>query len=189
MQGAQCLPARHHTFQLSFIEFEGVSDGESIKRLLSQIKPRQLILIHGSSDATHHLADYAKANGMRRVCAHVLCAGIAPDRVFTPRVGDVVDATIESHIYQVTLSDSLMCSLLFQPVKDAELSWIDAKITIHKPDAIADQSPVDAGALPAQPEEMQVCRQQHAHVHACTCCRCHWICYPAPASRRTRPSS
>jgi hypothetical protein len=94
-----------------------------------------------------------------------LCAGIASDRVFTPRVGDVVDATIESHIYQVTLSDSLMCSLLFQPVKDAELSWIDAKIAINKPDAVADEPPLDAGALSAQPEEMQV----NARAVMCTC--------------------
>lgn len=89
--------------QVAFIDFEGRSDGESVKKILSQIKPKQLILVHGSAAATRHLAQYCEQT-----------PGIVQGRVFTPRLGEIVDATIESHIFQVTLSDALMSSLLFQ---------------------------------------------------------------------------
>ena len=44
--------------QLAYIEFEGVSDGESVRRLLTQIKPKQLIVVHGSTEGTKYLTDY-----------------------------------------------------------------------------------------------------------------------------------
>ncbi|KHN82608.1 putative cleavage and polyadenylation specificity factor subunit 2 [Toxocara canis] len=106
--------------KVEFIDFEGRSDGESIKKILSQIKPKQLIIVHGSAAATRHLAQYAAESG----CVQ--------GKIFTPRLGEIVDATIESHIYQVTLSDALMSSLIFQTVKDAELSWLDARISKRK---------------------------------------------------------
>ncbi|VDK80265.1 unnamed protein product, partial [Onchocerca ochengi] len=87
--------------KVDFIDFEGRSDGESAKKILSQIKPKQLIIVHGSSAATRHLAQYAQQNN------------IVHGKIFTPRLGEFVDATIESHIYQVTLSDAVMSSLIF----------------------------------------------------------------------------
>ena len=43
-----------------FIDFEGRSDGESVKRIISQMRPRQLILVHGTVEATKTLADYCR---------------------------------------------------------------------------------------------------------------------------------
>ena len=43
-----------------FIDFEGRSDGESVKRIISQMRPRQLILVHGTVEATKSLADYCR---------------------------------------------------------------------------------------------------------------------------------
>lgn len=105
---------------VEFIDFEGRTDGESLKKILSQIKPKQLIIVHGSPTATRHLAQWAQQNG------------VVQGKIFTPRLGEIVDATIESHIYQVTLSDAVMSSLIFQTVKDAELSWLDAKLVRRK---------------------------------------------------------
>lgn len=51
---------------------------------------------------------------------------IVQDRIFTPRIGDCVDATLETQIYHVKLKDELVSSLKFQKIKDYELSWIDA---------------------------------------------------------------
>ncbi|KAL3098020.1 hypothetical protein niasHT_027565 [Heterodera trifolii] len=102
--------------KVEFIDFEGRSDGESIKKLLSQIKPKQLVIVHGTAAATRHLAQYCQEQQ------------IVQGKIFTPSLGEVIDATIESHIFQVTLSDQLMSSLLFQTVKEAELSWLDARI-------------------------------------------------------------
>lgn len=86
------------------------------------IKPKQLVLVHGTPEATKYLADYCKNT-----------SGVVQGRVFCPALFDSLDATIESHIYQVTLTDVLMSSLEFQQVKDAELSWVDARMILRKP--------------------------------------------------------
>lgn len=76
---------------------------ESTKKLISQIRPKQIVLVHGSEQSTEVLAEHYRQSG-------------DVDKVFTPKPGDSVDLTIESHIYQVILSDPLMSSLAFQPV-------------------------------------------------------------------------
>ncbi|VDM53348.1 unnamed protein product [Angiostrongylus costaricensis] len=75
---------------VEYIEFEGRSDGESTKKLIAQMKPKQLILVHGSAQATRHLG-----------------------HIFTPSIGEVVDATVASHIYRILLNDELFDSLEF----------------------------------------------------------------------------
>ncbi|CAI4229272.1 unnamed protein product [Auanema sp. JU1783] len=101
---------------IAFIDFEGRSDSQSVKKILAQIRPKQLIIVHGSNEDTRTLAQYAHDND------------IVQGKIFTPRLGEIVDATVESHIFQVSLSDALMNQLFFQTVREADLSWIDAKI-------------------------------------------------------------
>ncbi|XP_022083164.1 cleavage and polyadenylation specificity factor subunit 2-like [Acanthaster planci] len=105
---------------VNFIDFEGRSDGESIKKLISQVKPRQLIIVHGSEEATQHLAEYCRLQ-------------LAGTKVFTPSINETMDATMESHIYQVRLKDSLVSSLEFSKAKDAELAWIDGQLDLPTP--------------------------------------------------------
>ena len=51
------------------------------------------------------------------------------NKAFIARKGETIDATIESHIYQVRLKDSLLSSLVFGKARDAEVTWIDAQLT------------------------------------------------------------
>lgn len=102
---------------LVYIDFEGRSDGESIKRIVSIVKPRQLVLIHGNSDATSSLAEYCRKNNDMEV-----------KKVYTPCTGETVDATRESHIYQVKLRDSLVSALQFSQTRDAEIAWVDGQL-------------------------------------------------------------
>lgn len=48
------------------------------------------IIIHGTTEATKHLSDFAGKT-----------LGISKDKIFSPGIGECVDATTESHIYQV----------------------------------------------------------------------------------------
>lgn len=110
---------------VQYIDFEGRTDGESMRKILAQIKPRQLVLIHGTAEATDSLADFCRST-----------SGMVQGKVFTPKVGELVDATTESHIFQVKLKDYLVSSLEFSKAKDAELAWINGLIEIQdsKPD-------------------------------------------------------
>lgn len=93
--------------QITFIDFEGRSDGESVQKIVSQIRPRRVIIVRGSPDSTAAL------------CASVAKATDA--KIFVPNKLEVVDATTESHIYQIRLTDQLLSSLDFQKGKDAEV--------------------------------------------------------------------
>ncbi|XP_053394070.1 cleavage and polyadenylation specificity factor subunit 2-like [Mercenaria mercenaria] len=114
---------------IQYIDFEGRTDGESMRKILNQIKPRQLILVHGSEEATQSLAEYCRNT-----------PGMIQGNVFTPNVGETVDATTESHIFQVKLKDYVVTALEFSKAKDAELAWIDGCVdtTISKDDVDVD---------------------------------------------------
>eukprot|EP00116_Pleurobrachia_bachei_P003319 sb/3463581/ len=117
----KCVTSRIKTqvnCRVKFIDFEGRSDGESIKRILSAVlKPRQMIIIHGTPDSSRHLAEF---------CSKSKDMGVS--HIFVPGVGETVNATSERHIYQVKLKDALVTAAKFSRAKDAELAWIDAVI-------------------------------------------------------------
>lgn len=73
---------------VTYIDFEGRSDGESLQKILAQLKPRRVVLVRGSKKDTEILAQQAQSAGAR---------------VFTPARGETLDATTETHIYQVKL--------------------------------------------------------------------------------------
>lgn len=103
--------------KITFIDFEGRSDSDSLKQIVSSIKPRRLILVKGSPEATEAIVSHCSK--MKEFL----------DKVLTPKIGDVVDATTESHIYQVRLLDSLVSSLSFKQAKSGEqLAWIQGVI-------------------------------------------------------------
>lgn len=72
---------------VQFIDFEGRSDGESLLKILSQLRPRRVIVVRGTPDNVNLIAKH--------------CSQSIGARVFTPNKGDIIDATTENHIYQV----------------------------------------------------------------------------------------
>lgn len=117
--------------QVQFIDFEGRSDGESLLKILSQLRPRRVVVVRGSPQ------------NIDLVSKH--CAESIGARVFAPKKGDIVDATTETHIYQVRLTEALVSQLCFQKGKDAEVAWIDSEIIIRNKqvDAIENSNEMD----------------------------------------------
>lgn len=104
--------------RVSYIDYEGRSDGDSIKKIINQMKPRQLVIVHGSPEASLDLADS--------------CRAFSKDlKVYTPKLQETIDATSETHIYQVRLKDSLVSSLHFCKARDTELAWIDGVLDMR----------------------------------------------------------
>uniref|UniRef100_A0A7E4UVQ9 Cleavage and polyadenylation specificity factor subunit 2 n=1 Tax=Panagrellus redivivus TaxID=6233 RepID=A0A7E4UVQ9_PANRE len=104
-----------------FIDFEGRCDAESVKKLLDVRKPRKLVLVHGTKEATKHLAKFCIDNN------------VVQDQVFTPRLNESIDATVESRIIQVKLSENLMKFLKFNKIRDVDVCWINAKLVRRDP--------------------------------------------------------
>ncbi len=103
--------------QVQFIDFEGRSDGESLLKILSQLRPRRVVVVRGNEANTQHMIKHCERN--------------IGARVFSPANGDTIDATTENHIYQVRLTEALLSQLEFQKGKDAEIAWIDGQIRVR----------------------------------------------------------
>ncbi|XP_011500980.1 PREDICTED: probable cleavage and polyadenylation specificity factor subunit 2 [Ceratosolen solmsi marchali] len=103
---------------VTYIDFEGRSDGESLQKILAQLRPRRIVLVRGSPKDTELLAQQAQNVGAR---------------VFIPARGETLDATTETHIYQVRLTDALVTGLNFSRGKgDSEVAWVDALVTARE---------------------------------------------------------
>merc|ERR1712025_114566 len=110
------------TFQINcgiqYIDFEGRTDGESIMKLTSQLNPRIIILVRGSDE---------NISAMKNFCKDIIPG---ENMIFTPKNGEIVDATTERYIFQVKLRDSLFSSLSFSQAKEGHLAWVDGMITL-----------------------------------------------------------
>jgi len=108
---------------IQYIDFEGRSDGESIRKLIESMKPKRTIVVRGSPESCQALYSFCLSTGKSTD------SSISDNKAFIARRGETIDATIESHIYQVRLKDSLLSSLKFGKTRDAEVAWIDARLT------------------------------------------------------------
>ncbi|KAK9693101.1 hypothetical protein K7432_014071 [Basidiobolus ranarum] len=126
----------HMTSKVVYIDLEGLSDGRSIKTILPQVNPRKLILIHGTEEATEDLMNS---------CLQI---DEMTKEIFAPKVGEMVNVSSATNIYQVKLTDSLVSSLNFSKLDDYELAHITGKI--HYPD---DSSTPTLDILPIEEQQ------------------------------------
>ncbi|KAJ8973068.1 hypothetical protein NQ317_004405 [Molorchus minor] len=128
--------------QVQYIDFEGRSDGESLMKILSQLRPRRVIVVHGTPESTAVIQKHCSEN--------------IQARVFTPNKGEIVDATSETHIYQVRLTDALVSQLNFQKAKDAEVAWVNAQIVIRENQADAKRMNIDDEPMEVEDEDQKI---------------------------------
>ncbi len=101
------------------INFEGRSDGDSIMKVVNAMKPRRAIIVRGREDACKALAELVKREA----------AGGNGQVAFIPRIGETVDATTESHIYQVRLPEAHLAKLHFSRAREGLVAWVDGQIS------------------------------------------------------------
>ncbi|KAJ1694426.1 hypothetical protein LUZ63_011124 [Rhynchospora breviuscula] len=97
---------------LLYMDFEGRSDGRSVKSIISHVAPLKLVLVHGSAEATEHL----KMHCAKHVCPHV----------YAPQIEETIDVTSDLCAYKVQLSEKLMSNVLFRKMVENEISWMDS---------------------------------------------------------------
>ncbi|KAI8820645.1 beta-lactamase-like protein [Fimicolochytrium jonesii] len=99
-----------------YIDFEGRSDGRSIKNILPQVAPRKLILVRGSEESTQNLESYC------------LEAENLTNDVYSPHVGECINVSAATNIYQVRLTDSLVSSLKMTELADYQLAYVSGLV-------------------------------------------------------------
>eukprot|EP00026_Physarum_polycephalum_P004310 Phypoly_transcript_04328.p1 GENE.Phypoly_transcript_04328~~Phypoly_transcript_04328.p1 ORF type:complete len:736 (+),score=97.57 Phypoly_transcript_04328:38-2209(+) len=102
---------------IKYIDFEGRSDGRSIKAILTHVAPRKLILVRGSQAAIDHLVQHAELT-LKHTCKSVV----------VPNVAECVDLTSDTSIFKLRLKDTLLDNLDFAQVGDYELAYVDGRL-------------------------------------------------------------
>lgn len=109
--------------RVTYIDYEGRSDGDSIKKIINQMKPRQLVIVHGPPEASQDLAECCRAFGGKDI------------KVYMPKLHETVDATSETHIYQVRCWDLLLVCTITENCSRAvvgRLSYLTLKFLVEQ---------------------------------------------------------
>jgi cleavage and polyadenylation specificity factor subunit 2 len=119
--------------QISFVDFSGLHDRRTIQNIIPLVKPRKLILVGGEAAETNELAE---------ICRAALNAGLEAANaidVFTPVVGMVIDASVDTNAWTVKLSRTMVRNLHWQNVRGMGVVAITGRLA--------------AASLDAQPKE------------------------------------
>ncbi len=102
----------HIKSTIRYIDFEGLSDGKSIKAILQHVAPKKMILINGDEDTTTYLLDFMRS------------LSDVPDTIQAPDVGETIHVSTATNIYQCKLDESLFNGLVFQKYDEYEVAYL-----------------------------------------------------------------
>jgi hypothetical protein len=104
-----------------FINFEGRADGKALKEILSYVKPRKLVLVHGSDANKSHLQGYVERSITD--CKQVL----------VPPKGQIVDISADRSVFAVRFGDAFERMLQWQELKhNYHVAWFDGDIRLDE---------------------------------------------------------
>lgn len=86
------------------VDFDGLADGRAIRNCLGNVKPRKLILVHGTETTTAELKKFVESS-------IPLC-----EAVFTPNVMECIDIESDTNVYKLAVKESLYTSAVFRKV-------------------------------------------------------------------------
>ncbi|KAF5985744.1 hypothetical protein FBULB1_2748 [Fusarium bulbicola] len=113
--------------RIAFVDFSGLHDKRSLDMLIPLIQPRKLILVGGERDETLSLAEDCR----RALGGDSGNAGAGSERsvdVFTPEVGVVVDASVDTNAWVVKLADPLVRKIKWQNVRGLGIVTITGQL-------------------------------------------------------------
>ncbi|KAI9816611.1 MAG: hypothetical protein M1827_001744 [Pycnora praestabilis] len=113
------------SLKIAFVDFAGLHDKRSLQMLIPLIQPRKLILVGGTRDETTSLAEACRTLLGAKVGGSA--DGIAID-VFTPVIGRMVDASVDTNAWLVKLSESLVKKLQWQNVRGLGVVTITGRL-------------------------------------------------------------
>jgi len=120
--------------RLMFVDFAGLTDGESLKRLVKQMEPRRVVIVKGRKEETEELR--------RFVVESVFSSGLLQgggengdpadplQDVVCPAVRQVVDITTNTPVQDVVLRDALVGGLDWVDINNSAVAHMEA--VLHK---------------------------------------------------------
>ncbi|KAJ4375126.1 hypothetical protein N0V83_002210 [Neocucurbitaria cava] len=125
--------------RIAFVDFSGLHDRRTIQQLLPLIKPRKLIFVGGEEIETTELAD------LIRESLNVNTDSANAIDVFTPTIGMMIDASVDTNAWSVKLSRSMVRNLRWQNVRGMGVVAITGRLAAASLD-----SPPEVEETPAK---------------------------------------
>ena len=116
--------------RLAFVDFAGIHDQRSLQMLIPLINPRKLILIGGTEVETSSLAHDCK--DLLSVKDHDTGEPAAVD-IFMPKVGDTVNASVDTNAWVVKLTRDLVKRLHWQNVRSIGVVTLTGQLKGEQP--------------------------------------------------------
>lgn len=105
--------------RIAYVDFAGLAERRDLLMLVPLIRPRKLVFIGGASADEDGVAGETVA-ALAEECRRLLGGGQGEGQkaeVFAPRVGERVDASVDTHAWTVKLGRGLVRRLVWQEVK------------------------------------------------------------------------
>lgn len=120
--------------QIHFLDSSGLSDGDSLKRLIKEVEPRHATLVAGTEQETMHLKQYLLGNLYSATSKMAGkghdCNVPDPDSVVSsPTLMETVDITSHSSVFELELKDSLVSGLDWNRIGSSGIAFVDAMIS------------------------------------------------------------
>ncbi|KAK2808363.1 hypothetical protein FQN50_004748 [Emmonsiellopsis sp. PD_5] len=144
VEGPSRATFTHSTFRLNariaFVDFSGLHDKRSLEMLIPLIQPRKLILTAGLKEETLALA--AECRNLLTVKAGVELESSVESLIdiFTPALGETVDASVDTNAWMVKLSSSLVKRLKWQNVRSLGVVTLAGELRAPDPTTLEDDA-------------------------------------------------
>mgnify|MGYP001069221925 FL=1 len=112
------------------IPFDGLSDESSVKNILAQLRPRKLVLIHGTSEEIASLREHCVDRGTF-------------ERVDMPEDGQSVDISMGSNIHRVVVEQSVMEHVEFTRVGEYDVAYLEGMCVPPTPEMVCSRPEED----------------------------------------------
>ena len=119
------------SLRIAFIDFAGLHDQRSLSNLIPLISPKKLILVGGNASETAHLAEDCKQKVKAEISDDT---GKIINFVFTPTVGQTIDASVDTNAWTVKLSEALVRRLHWQNVRGLGVVTLMGHLAVAHPE-------------------------------------------------------
>jgi cleavage and polyadenylation specificity factor subunit 2 len=110
--------------RLAFVDFAGLHDKRSLQMLIPLIQPRKLILVSGMKEETLALASECR----KLLAAQIGSESASTIDVYTPEIGAVINASVDTNAWVVKLTDTLVKRIRWQKVKGLGIVTVTGRL-------------------------------------------------------------
>ncbi|KAF4027690.1 Cleavage and polyadenylation factor 2 C-terminal [Phytophthora infestans] len=117
--------------RITQVDFDGIADGRAIRNCLGNVKPRKLILVHGTEKTTSELKQFVESS-------IPMC-----EAVFTPDVMECIDIESDTNVYKLSVKESLYTSAVFRKVGSHEVSYVTGQLVLSENSSVPVLQPLN----------------------------------------------